>query len=317
VLNEFGADEKPLKNTYLIHQPLKQVLENKSMKVTAEVVSANEPLRVHLYIGSGWGVRSFEMQKISGYTYQAELPAEMMQTGFLSYNISVTNADGTTLTFPSRSSKTPADWDFGDVTSYTTTVFPANSSLYLFNAFTDADEVSREWRRGSVLQPVTPSTAAMVVAVPRLWVRDEENLNGTPVYDYSLRYNFIPNIKGRADELSTFKKIIIRGSVENSFPIQFAFIDRDGNTFGTTVLLRPDQVQYSLEIEKLVPVKQVTLPRPYPTFLPYFFEPSAVGKFDLQKIETIQISVGPGMDKAEVEREQAYKFMIESIKLAK
>ncbi len=272
---------------------------------------------MRLYIGSGWGVRGFDMQKISGYTYQVELPAEMIQSGFLSYNISVTSSDGVTLTFPSRSSKTPADWDFGDVTSYTTAILPSGSSLYLFNAFTDADEVSREWRRGSILQPVSPNTAAMVVTVPKLSVQDEENLNGTVVHDYSLRYNFIPNIKGRAEELSTFKKIVIRGSVENSFPIQFAFIDKDGNTFGTTVLLRPDQVQYSLDIEKLAPVKQVTLPRPYPTFLPYFFEPSKVGKFDLQKIETIQISVGPGMDQAELARGDGYKFMIENIRLTK
>lgn len=316
-LNEFGAEEKPLKNTYVIHQPLEQVLENKAVKVSAEVVIAGEPKQVQLFIGSGWGVRSFDMQKVSGYTYQVVLPAETIQPGFLSYHIAVTDANGVAITFPSGSSKTPADWDFGDVSSYTTAILPAGSSLYLFNAFTDADEVSREWRRGSAVQPVSPNVAAMVVAVPKLVVQDEENLNGKAVPDYSLRYNFTPNVKGRADELNTFRKIVIRGSVENSFPIQFAFIDRDGNTFGATLLLRPDQVQYSLDIEKLAPVKQVTLPRPYPSFLPYFFEPSKVGKLDLQKIETIQISVGPGMDQAEFDRGDSYKFMIESIRLTK
>ncbi len=40
VLNEFGAEEKSLKTTYVIHQPLKQVLENTPMKVTADVVMA-------------------------------------------------------------------------------------------------------------------------------------------------------------------------------------------------------------------------------------------------------------------------------------
>ena len=49
------------------------------------------------------------------------------------------------------------------------------------------------------------------------------------------------------------------------------------------------------------PVKTVTLPRPYPSFLPYFLEHNLNTTFDINKVESIQFSIGPEITKSEFE----------------
>jgi hypothetical protein len=39
------------------------------------------------------------------------------------------------------------------------------------------------------------------------------------------------------------------------------------------------------------------MPRPYPTFLPYYSAVKQGTKLDLSQIESVQISVGPGIPK--------------------
>ena len=70
---------------------------------------------------------------------------------------------------------------------------------------------------------------------------------------------------------------------------------------------------YRLLLSDLKEVKIVTLPRPYPSFLPYYFERNAAGKMDLWDIETLQISIGPGIPEGELGN--SHSFAIESVRL--
>lgn len=318
-MNEFGAAEMQSTDVYVVHTPIEQVAAGKPLTVHADVVSGRDVTRVTLSLGSGWGMRTIDMKRKSGYTYEAEIAADQVRQGFLSYYISVATSDGSSITFPSRSAKGPGDWEFSGSPSYTTAVVPAEtSSLYLFNAISDNDEVSREWRRGSGVVPTGSGLAAMYVNVPSLALLDEENKNGKPVVDYSLRYNFTPNIKGRKDELKSFRKLVLKArSLEKNFPIQVAFIGKPGTAFGAMVSLNTKDNEYVVDLTTLKPVNMVTLPRPYPTFLPYFFESSTNATFNLGDAETIQISIGPGLDGANPEALKDFQFLLESIRLEK
>ena len=66
-----------------------------------------------------------------------------------------------------------------------------------------------------------------------------------------------------------------------------------------------------LNLADLKPVRQVILPRPYPTFLPYFFDTPGTSVLNNSTIETLQISLGPGLDN----RDGPYRFEIESVRL--
>lgn len=110
-------------------------------------------------------------------------------------------------------------------------------------------------------------------------------------------------ISGRTDELNTYKKAVLTGRSLASEPckVQLAFITKEGVAYGGVVILQPQRGDYTLDLNKLEPVRMVTLPRPYPTFLPYYFE-NTTSSFNIQSAETIQISIGPGMDDAEKQR---------------
>ncbi len=115
---------------------------------------------------------------------------------------------------------------------------------------------------------------------------------------HSLRYNFAPNVAGRRADLASFQKLVLHGRALNNkpCPVQLALITRSGSIYGGTVMLEPKSGTYSLPLNQLKPVNFVSLPRPYPSFLPYFIHTNtAADRLDLSSIETLQLSIGPGI----------------------
>lgn len=128
----------------------------------------------------------------------------------------------------------------------------------------------------------------------------------------SMRYNFSNKIKERAQEVPNFKKLVLHGKSRNtSFPLQLALIDSAGNIYGGTLKLDPEKQDYSIDLASLHAVKQVILPRPYPTFLPFYFDASVKKPLNLSAIETLQISIGSDVPDAEA----SYAFEIESARM--
>jgi hypothetical protein len=312
-INEFAAPATNTERNYVVHHPERQLAAGKSVAIRATVVTKNIPEKVILHYGLEFPNNTSEMSRVSGYEYEVEIPGNVLKHGYLKYFITV-HTEETAYTFPSGAEGTPSLWNFQNESLYTVPVVPVNSPLYLFNAASDADEMSREWRSGSRLLPSTSlGDAAVFVNIEKLFRRDPENLNAQPVHDYSLRYNFIPNIRGRISEMKSFNRIVIRAeSIDKAFPIQVALIDRQGNTFGSLLSLDPAKKEYEIKLDDLKPVNMVILPRPYPTFLPYYFKSSA-SSFNTDLIETLQISIGPGLQSVE----EAYRFSIESVRLEK
>ena len=70
---------------------------------------------------------------------------------------------------------------------------------------------------------------------------------------------------------------------------------------------------YSIPFSVLLPLKTVSLPRPYPGFLPYYFEHNNTGGFTIENAESLQFSIGPGM--TEEEQLQGHSLGIISVRL--
>jgi hypothetical protein len=72
---------------------------------------------------------------------------------------------------------------------------------------------------------------------------------------------------------------------------------------------------YSIPVSALKKVDLVTLPRPYPTFLSYYFKggDGGGGGFDLADVESLQVSIGPGISSDNLE--DSIEIGIESIRL--
>ncbi len=310
-VNEFVAPEGNIDRVYVVHRPDQQAAAGRALTIKATIAARERPDHVILHYGITYPSQQVEMKPVRGYDYSFTVPADAMKEGYLNYYISVTT-EGKTVSYPSGDEGRPGSWDFHESKPYSLPVVSTDVPLYLFNASTDADEMSREWRRGAGLIPSgTPGNASLRFDIEKLFEVDPENLNAAPVHDYSMRYNFAPNIKGRAAELGSFKKIVVRAwASEKSIPLQISLIDSAGNTVGGIIELAPGKQEHVLSISGLKPVPQVILPRPYPTFLPYFFE-SGGKSFDLKKAETLQLSVGPSLKSPQ----GPFRFSVESVRL--
>ncbi len=316
-LDEFTAPKTSVEKTYVLHTPFTEIAENTDLKIKVSVITKEIPELVQLHINSANGNKLIEMSRIAAYDYEATIPSTEIQRGYVTYSIRV-KQDGITQAFPSGSIGPISKWDTPDDKSYKIAVVSKTNSLYLFNAITDADEVSKEWRRGSNLLPGNePNTALMTMKIPSLGNVDSENLNGQKVEDYSLRYNFSKKIKGRANEFEHLTKLIVKASLLNAkpFAIQVALVTKNGNAYGGLITVNDLAAKdYTLNISDLRPVKLVTLPRPYPSFLNYYFEGTTSNEsLKLNDVETLQISVGPGIDTSHLKNE--FSFGLENVRL--
>ncbi|HEY3405350.1 MAG TPA: cellulase family glycosylhydrolase [Ohtaekwangia sp.] len=316
VLKEFAAPVTTLNGSYVLHQPGTEITAGKAHAIRATIVTTTEPSQVQANVfGRGWRPELIKLEKKSGYVYEAVIPEKLVEEGYLRYTITVTEKDKVH-TFPSGMEGTPGGWDFYDESVYRVRVVSGDNPVYLFNAATDAEKLSRQWLRTSVLKPLPePNSAELLITIEKLFTPDPENKNGEQIHDYSMRYYFGRQISDRINDLCGKKKLIVRARSldEKQRAVQVVLIAKDGSAYGSVISLGNEIKDYELSLAELKDVRVVTLPRPYPTFLPYYFHRDTNSKLDLNSIEVLQISIGPGISESELQN--SHGLAIESIRV--
>ncbi|QJD78898.1 glycoside hydrolase 5 family protein [Spirosoma rhododendri] len=302
-LNEFTAPATSVAQTYVLHQPFPTATTGQPLSLTATIVSVNEPEAVNLFLtGVDQQRQTIPLQRSRGYTYTAQIPASLVREGILRYTIAVTEK-GNTRTYPSGVAGSPDSWDFYDTAAWSVRVMPKQTPISLFNAATDTDRLSRDYLPESRLLPLSETgDAELWLPITNLATTDPEDKNAKPIYDYSMRYYVAANVAGRRRDVSSFPNLVLYGrSLDNQpCPVQVALITRSGTVYGGTVLVDATTGRFAVPVNQLKPVPFVSLPRPYPSFLPYFINTtSPATRLDPATIESIQLSVGPGMTPAQ------------------
>lgn len=302
-VGEFAAPTATVTKLHLVHQPPVEVQDGSRIELRATVVGPSIPSAVEVHV-QGQGRRGAEivpMVRNRNFEYTASVQAF---TGYLRYFLVVRGADGAR-TFPADAAGLPWDWDFFERKPYEVPVAAGGTPVILFDAKRDAAQLSRTWLPGSGLVPVDGG-AELHVPVKQLFTRDDENPQGERVADYSMRFFFGKNTGGRRADLEAGKTILLsaRSLNDKPTPLQIALISRRGEAYGTVVKLAPGDQVYSIPISDLRPVSLVTLPRPYPTFLPYYFKGGDPSGFSWSEMETLQFSIGPGLSAEESQQPQ-------------
>ena len=296
ILKEFVAPRTTVKESYVIHEPVREHAAGTAITVEATVVTAAETDSVFLSVaGSGWRPRVVPMERLGAYTYVATIPDEEVAGGFLRYYISVAT-NGKAVTFPGGNDGHPGVWDFRGE-PYEVRVIPEGNPVYLFVASRDESRLSRQFSRQSRMVPFAdPEKSELIVHVGELSGVAPENPEGEKLHDYSMRYYFGKQTAGRKTDILTANSIVVRGRslMSRDCPVQVALVTANGEAYGGIVTLGKAPDDYAIPISNLKPVKLVTLPRPYPTFLPYFFKGEPGSGLDMAEVETLQLSVGPG-----------------------
>ncbi len=314
-LKEFVAPQTSLDKTCVLHQPLQEAMEGDQVMIEAEIISVEPPEEVELHVYGPSGSEVLTMKKSSAYTYAAAIPEKLVSKGFMHYYIAV-KTNGTFKTYPSGTDTHPQDWDFYDEKPYLLRVADKEAPIYLFNAATDAEALMMSWVKGSQRIPARePGMAEYALNLEKVPVIHPESNAGKKEHDYSMRYYFRDKAAGRWDEVSAKKKLVFRGRSlhQKSLPLQLALIMKDGSAFGGIITLGLQHEDYTLSLDKLKKVKLVNLPRPFPDFLPYYFENKSDTTLDLDAVESIQFSVGPGIIGSALDK--PHSLTIESVRL--
>jgi hypothetical protein len=314
-LKEFAAPAGSLAATFVDHKPSEQLSAGKDYLIEALVVG--DSIRsVEAFVSfGGWRPEAMKMERKAPYSYSVVIPADKIKAGVLRYYIVVLGKESAR-SFPSGQQTHPGDWDFYDLNPYKVPVVESSAPLYIFNAATDETHLSRQWVRGSsVIPDAMPGRAELQVNVEKLFREDPENKNANPVHDYSIRYFAGEKIKGRKADLNSKSRVILVARSLNNKPgkLQVALIDKDGVAVGSIVDLSQEKKEVTINLRDLKQVKIVTLPRPYPTFLPYYFYSRSEEEFDINQLESIQLSIGPGLTEQQLREPNG--VAIESVRL--
>jgi hypothetical protein len=196
-------------------------------------------------------------------------------------------------TFPSNLAGLPSDWSFYGKPWTVRTVAP-NAPILLFDAAADSSNVTADDR--DVVYDLVPSdrpgTSAMAVIATKLAQRE---------HDHSFRFYFKNKIAGRTSRLASSAKIVLYGksATDHPCPIQVSLVTADGNTYGRVVTVQPANAAYSIPIAELKQVRSPNIPHGYPSFIPFWSTPSTPAPLDLRQVESVLVSIGPGIPAAE------------------
>jgi hypothetical protein len=297
-LHEFHAPASSMDKTYVVHKKVDFAIAEEPLSIEAQVISPDPDMTVQVQVTSGFNWKLIDMERKSGLTYTAQIPREQMRQGFLTYYILVKSKDNVE-TFPAGKPGLPYYWDFYDRNPYTVRVIEKNQPVYLFNAQEDWTDLSYTWwSRDSKSVPTDQwNESEYQVRINDLFQPDAENLNGPVVHDYSLRYYVNEKINHLRGQLSGKQTLVIKARSLEAEPksVQVALVTKDGSAYGKVIELSTAMQEVEIPLSELTPVKLVTMPRPYPTFLPYYFSIEKDSRIKVEDIEGIQISIGPGI----------------------
>ncbi|MGK7389667.1 MAG: cellulase family glycosylhydrolase [Candidatus Cyclobacteriaceae bacterium M2_1C_046] len=315
-LKAFYAPETTVREPWFKHEAFQEITENEPYTVNADFIAPEDPEKIQI-IGYAGGERiTLDMEHAGDYSYSATIPADKLSKGYLNYYIIVKMGEEDYRTYPAGLEGRPFDWDFFERETYRVRVVPETYPIHLFDARRDSEELVRQWRDGLRLVPTENSgEAEYQVNIDKLFVPDNENLNALPVYDYTFKHFILDEIQGRKADLAKKEELVFRGRAlsENTGQVQVAFVLDDGSAFGGFIELGEEIEEHRLSLNNLKPVATVTLPRPYPTFLPYYLEHAINEEFDINRVESLQISIGPGIP--EILLEEKHGVGVVSIRL--
>jgi len=302
-LNEFVAPEADCHQVYVLHTPLDEITEGEACHITATIVSPQKPHSVKLHATPpGKRPMIFEMKDEGGYSFSGVIESEFIRMGYLEYRIVVEYSDRS-ITFPADIEGTPDDWDFYAWESWKTRIVKKDAPILLFDAHLHSDMITkpRRFLRYTLVPSVDPTRSRVEVKVRNLQNRE---------HDYSIRYCFGNDIKGRKNDLPGKNLLIFSGSSleERPLKVQLALVMKDGTAYGKILELSPTLQDHILSVDDLLEVKLVLLPNAYPTMMPYWFNHPNPLPFDLSEIESLQISVGPGIPENEYSYSQGFSL---------
>lgn len=289
-LGEFVAPKSTIVPVFVKHQELTTVSEGISFKINAEIagLSNSDSIFVQFNDANRW--KNISLLKNSEYEYTATVPAEIVKNGLLKYQIVIHKQNGGYLTFPANVDFDPNAWDKSETESYQTYVAAQHARLEIFNAATDGKKINvyaPNWGNNKVdyVSDENPAVLGLKLAIDK---PEKGELMGFQSF-------FADKMIGRATELNNLQNLIIKikANADNT-RVKIGLIDADAHFFSAEILAGKTLRLIEIPLNQLKNDRQLLLPRPYPGFLPLYYQSPTTAAFNLKNAEKLEVTFGYG-----------------------
>ena len=311
-MNEFVAPANSLAPLQVNHTPASAVSSGQAITINASVYGADTG-RVSLLAGKpGWGSPMvITMVKKDAYNYEALVPASLTTPGILQYRIMVEQGGDVTV-FPGNVKGSPLSWDYVETKPWELYVSGPGSDVALYNPTVDRNSITfPSWVRGAQagLSAGTAPGSLVFQYITSIWPADSI---------VAMQYAVQQTIQDRLADATTCTQIglKVRTLLNENIKGKLILVTKDGIAYSNTVELNNSFTEQVLPLYSFVRDRHLLLPRPYPRFLPLWFNytgtASALKPAEIDIIQfVIEAKDNPRM------KNEGVSFEIESISLRK
>ncbi len=314
-IGEFVAPPPTPAAPAAVHTPYAEVSAGQPFFIRATLTGMDSTDVATLYINKLYG----DYQNIAmlrgqrSNDFQALVPAELVTPGLLNYRIVVRKLSGEYRSFPGGHVGDPFAWDNYHQEQWQTLVAQAGSGLELYNAGTDRATANLlmpgGWRPKATQYVTTEHSNQLAVRMSVEKLLDKQVMG--------IQYFCGQKMAARKADIAAFQKLVLYARTDNAapVPVRVALITTTGHAWVATVTINNNWAPIEIPLTSLRPGAALLLPRPYPGFLPLWFQGDQAGTFDLRHIEKVEISIGADYPASALN--QAYSLEIESLRLVK
>lgn len=297
-IGEYVAIQPTSENVTVRHKSVQTAEAGQDIEITATVAGLEPGATVRL-LGFSDTFTSVdrEMEEISAFQYRAVIPAESVEAGMIDYWISV-EQDDETVSFPGSHKGSPYDWNYYHDEKWQIEVYGDHSPVQIFDARSDFQNINtafstwqNEQYRRELIATDRPGGFAFNV-----YTEDLE-----PISNQALGWSlFVADaVQARSTTVRDAESLVVHGksAVDGPSDIKVILIDRNGSAFSASMTLSENTDQMSIPFSQFSQDKFMLLPRPYPPFMPFWFESDQARDLQPDLIEEIQILTGYGFEK--------------------
>jgi hypothetical protein len=287
IANTFFAPKNSSSKIAVIHHPFKNISEGKPFDILAKIIGVDSSAKINVEVHNSsnkW--KTLQMLHVHGFDYKTEIPVDLVSPGVINYRIMIKIADTTYITFPGGFNGDPYAWDEYRNKSWQIMVANANSRLEIFNATSDRNQImlyNPNWRNNTV-EYITAEDPNQLVLKASMKKETEQI--------FGWQYFFGNDIKGRKDELSSLRTIVIKARSGQNTNAKITLITANADAYSTSVSLTQSWQEIQIPLTSLQKDDFLLLPRPYPGFLPLKFKSSGATPFNILEAEKLEISFG-------------------------
>ncbi|OGU74235.1 MAG: hypothetical protein A2V93_08035 [Ignavibacteria bacterium RBG_16_34_14] len=289
MIKEYGEFINDFQSTEIKNLTPSAFNENEEKKIVIEIYCKEENLNPAVYITKpGWrNYQKIQFVKSDDFIYEFILPKEILLNGVINYFVAINN-DNEILTFPGRLNISPEFWSFNPGESFKLSILPPSDKILVYNPETDADNLitSNIWRFVQYgIDYTFDEDYEQELSVVINKVREKFSELAMQFYIGEYLKNIKPGVN---DKLN----LEMKSTSEDLDSITVKVLYDNTTGFERTIPIKTSYENLIIPLSQPEKFKFALLPRPYPTFLPYWFEsiPQS-NKIKSLKLESIQISI--------------------------